>query len=229
MKTLGLVGGTGWVSTVDYYRLINQEANRRLGGLNFCEMFIYSFNYAEINSRNKKDDHAAIFGMVKQAAQKLITAGAEGIVLCANTLHMYADDLQKEIDVPIIHIAEATAKEINSRNFSKAGLMGTKFTMEKDFYKTRLSNHGITPLVPEAEDREFINDTIFNELLKEIFKKETKEKFLEIIDKLKTRGAETIILGCTEIPLLIKEGDCDLPIINTLEIHSKAAVDFALS
>ncbi|MFC2134577.1 aspartate/glutamate racemase family protein [Bacteroidota bacterium] len=229
MKTLGLIGGTGWVSTVDYYRLINQEVNKRMGGLNAGKILLHSFNYADINALNKKNNLDSVYEMVENAAQDIIGIGADGIVLCANTLHKFADRLQKEITKPIIHIAEAAAEKIKNKSMNKVGLLGTKYTMEWDFYKTRLSNKGITALVPETEDRQFIHDTIFNELLIEVFKKESKERILRIMDDLKSQGAEGIVLGCTELPLVIKANDTDLPIINTLEIHAKAAVDFALS
>ena len=229
MKTLGLIGGTGWVSSVDYYRLINQEVNKRMGGLNAGEILLHSFNYADINALNIKNDFDSVYDMVKNAAQNVISIGADGILLCANTLHKFADKLEKEITKPIIHIAEATAGEIKNKGMSKVGLLGTKYTMEWDFYKTRLSNKGITAIIPETEDRQFIHDTIFNELLVEIFSEESKHRLLRIIDDLKYNGAEGIVLGCTELPLIIKENDTSLPIINTLEVHAKAAVDFALS
>lgn len=228
MKTLGLIGGTGWISTVDYYKIINQEVNIKLGGLNSGKILLYSFNYAEINALNIKNDHETIYEMVRDASQKIIDAGADGIVLCANTLHMYAAKLENEIDKPIIHIADAAAKEINKQNFTKIGLLGTKYTMEKDFYTSRLSKAGIEAFVPGPEDRELMHTIIYTELLKGKFLDESKIKILKMIDDLSARGAEGIILGCTEIPLIIKQDDCSLPLFNTLEIHSKAAVGFAL-
>jgi len=229
MKTIGMIGGTGWLSTLEYYRIINQEMNRRLGGLNSAKIIITSFNYAEIDALNKKDDHAGVYKLVLDAAQKLKKCSVDCIVLCANTLHQYVEDLEKEIELKIVHIAEATAKEISGKGLSKIGLLGTKFTMEMDFYTKKLMEAGIDSIVPDKPERLFIHNAIMNELLVEVFKGETKEKFLHIIDELEQLGAEGIVLGCTEIPLLIKQSDTHLPVFNTLEIHAKAAVDFALS
>jgi len=228
MKTIGLIGGTGWLSTLDYYRLINQGVNKKLGGLNSAQLLIHSFNYADIDRLNKQDDHGGVFRLVLEAAGKLTTASVDALVLCANTLHQYVDKLEDQIKVPIIHIADATAKEINKKGLSIIGMLGTKFTMEMDFYTKKLSEAGIESLVPEKQDRVFIHSAIMDELLKEIYKDETKAKFLKIIDELKSLGAEGIVLGCTEIPLLIKQEDVDLPVINTLEVHANAIVDFAI-
>ncbi len=228
MKTIGLVGGTGWVSTVDYYRIINQEINKSLGGLNFARCILYSLNYGEIFECAQQDDGEGIYALILDASQKLTRSGADCILICANTMHQFADRLKKEITVPIIHIAAAAAKQIRNQKLSKVGLLGSKETMERDFYKLKLQSEGIETLVPDADDREFIDQSITNELLKEIFKKETKAKFLNIIQKLRDQGAQGIVLGCTEIPLLIKENDIDFPLFNTTRIHARAAVEFAL-
>ena len=224
-----MVGGTGWPSTLEYYRIINQETNKRLGGLNSAKIFLSSFNYAEIDALNKKEDHAGVYKLVLDAAQRLKKSSVDFLILCANTLHQYVDDLEKEIGLKIVHIADATAEEIKRKDLTMIGLLGTKFTMEMDFYTKRLSAAGIESLVPPKPEREFIHNAIMNELLKEEFKKETKEKFLNIISELEHSGAQGIVLGCTEIPLLITQKDSHLPVFNTLEIHAKAAVDFALS
>lgn len=229
MKTLGLVGGTGWVSTVDYYRLINQGVNKALGGNQFARCILYSFNFGDIAACNERDDMEGIYNLIKDAAHKTIQGGAEGIVLCANTMHKFADRLLEEIDVPIIHIAEATALEIIQKGFSTVGILGTKYTMEGEFYTSKLRASNIRALVPEKPDREFINGVIYNELLKEIFKDDSKNRFLEIMDKLRRQGVEGLVLGCTEIPLIIKDDDFDLPLFNTTEIHAAAAVEFALN
>ena len=228
MKTIGLIGGTGWVSTLEYYRLLNQEVNSRLGGLNAAKCLIYSFNYAEIAALNQENNHAGVLKMVTDAAHKLEMCGVDGIALCANTLHFYADDLQSQITKPIIHIASATADVIKRDGYSAVGLLGTKMTMEENFYKNRLKDSGICTLIPNDRERAFIHRSIFNELLKEIFIDTTKQRFLEIISSLKQQGAEGIVLGCTEIPLLIKQKDVDIPVFNTLEIHVKAIADFAI-
>jgi aspartate racemase len=228
MKTIGLIGGTGWTSTIEYYRIINRETNKRLGGLNSAKCVIHSFNYAEINALNKKDDHAGIFRLVLNAAEKLKSVSADFFVLCANTLHQYVDELEKLINLPIVHIADATANEIKKQNLTTIGLLGTRFTMEMDFYTKKLKAAGIASLVPQKPEREFIHNAIMDELLKEEFNRETKERFLKNIDDLQSAGAQGIVLGCTEIPLLIKQEDTHLPVFNTLEIHAKTAVDFAL-
>ena len=228
MKTIGMIGGTGWVSTAQYYRLLNEETNKRLGGLNSAKIVLYSFNYAEIDKLNLADNNAGVYKLVLDAAKKLRVASADCLMLCANTLHQYVDDLQEEVDLPIVHIADAAAAEIQKHKMNKIGLLGTRATMEMDFYKKKLSDAGIESLVPGKAEREFIHSSIMNELLKENFRKETKEKLLNIINELEQRGAQGIVLGCTEIPLLIKQEDTRLPVFNTLELHAKAAVEFAL-
>jgi len=228
MKTIGMIGGTGWVSTAQYYRLLNEETNKRLGGLNSAKLVLYSFNYAEIDKLNRVDDNAEVYKLVLDAAKKLRVASVDCLMLCANTLHQYVDNLQEEIDLPIIHIADAAAAEIKTHKLNKIGLLGTRATMEMDFYKKKLSNAGIESLVPGKPEREFIHNAIMNELLKENFCKDTKENFLNIINELEQRGAHGIVLGCTEIPLLIKQEDTYLTVFNTLGLHAKAAVEFAL-
>lgn len=228
MKTIGLIGGTGWVSTLEYYRLINEETNKQLGGHNAARCVLYSFNYADINECNVRDDHEGVYNFVLDAARKLKNASVDCLVLCANTLHQYADRVVEEVKLPLIHIADATAVEIKKQGLSTIGLLGTKFTMEMDFYTKRLSEAGISSVVPEKTERGFIHDTIMNELLKEIYKPESKKRFLEIIKDLEKKDAQGIVLGCTEIPLLIKQEDTLLPVFNTLKIHAKAVVDFAL-
>jgi aspartate racemase len=228
MKTLGLVGGTGWVSSVDYYRLINRGINEALGGHEFARCILYSINFGDVVALNERNDTEGIYALIKDAAEKVIRVGAEGIILCANTLHKFAARLQEEIEAPIIHIAEATAEEINTEKLSTVGLLGTKYTMEEDFYTSKLEAANIRTIVPDMEDRRFINAVIYNELLKEIFREESKKRFLEIMKKLQQRDAEGIVLGCTEIPLIIKDDDFDLPLFNTTAIHARAAVGFAL-
>lgn len=229
MKSLGLIGGTGWVSTVEYYRIINEEVNRRLGGLQSAKCVIYSFNYAVIDELNESYDAERQGALMVDAAKKLVSIGAEGILLCANTLHQFAERVEKGIiPVPLIHIGAATARQVKKRNLRTVGLLGTKYTMEMDFYKKKLNEENIQVLVPEAAEREFIHHTIIHELLKGVLKEDSKGRFLEIMNKLHSKGAEGIILGCTEIPLLVKPNDTELPLFDTLTIHALAAVDFAL-
>jgi aspartate racemase len=226
MKTLGLVGGTGWVSRLDYYRLINQGINRELGGHEFARLVLYSINFADIVAGNEKGDTESIFFLIKDATEKVIRSGAEGIVLCANTLHKFVDRLKTEINVQIIHIARAVAREINIRNLSIVGLMGTKHTMEGDFYISELAN--ISTIVPIAADMECLNATIYDELLLEIFNEKSRRELIEIMKRLKLKGAEGIVLGCTELPLIVHDNDFELPLFNTTAIHADAAVAFAL-
>jgi aspartate racemase len=229
MKTIGLIGGTGWVSTLEYYRLINEEMNKRLGGLHAARCILYSFDYADINECNLRDDHEGVYRLVLDAALKLKGASADFLVLCANTLHQYVERLSEEVKLPIVHIADAAAAEIKRKGLLTIGLLGTRFTMEMDFYTKRLKAAGIKSIVPEKQERLFIHSTIMDELLKEIINPDSKRRFLDIIDDLEQKGAQGIVLGCTEIPLMIKQEDTHLPVFNTLELHAKAAVDFALS
>jgi aspartate racemase len=229
MKTLGLIGGTTWVSTIDYYKAINSLTNERLGGDNTAKLLLYSLNFEDLRNLVQTDNFEQIARNLIIIARKLENAGAECLLLCANTLHLLAKEVQDEIDIPILHIAEATAKEIVKQKISKIALLGTKVTMEKPFYKNILSRYGIKTIIPDSINREFIDFSIFNELGKDIFKEETKLKYLEIIKQLQQEGADGIILGCTEIPMLIKKEDCQIPTFDTLQIHAKYAVDFALS
>ena len=223
-----MIGGTGWVSTEKYYRLLNEETNKRLDGLNSAKIVLHSFNYAEIDKLNLADDQAGVYKLVLDAAKKLSAASVDCLMLCANTLHQFVDYLREEIDLPIIHIADAAASEITKYKLTKIGLLGTRATMEMDFYTKKLDEAGIESLVPGKPDREFIHNAIMGELLKENFRKETKAKFLNIIKELEQRGAQGIVLGCTEIPLIIKQDDTHLPVFNTMELHAKAAIGFAL-
>ncbi|WP_026729252.1 aspartate/glutamate racemase family protein [Flavobacterium denitrificans] len=230
MRKIGLIGGISWVSTSDYYKLINEGINEKLGGLNFSECLIYSFNYADIKRNNENNDWDSTFNMLLKGCEFLKSGGAEAIVLCANTMHFIADRLEEAIDIPIIHIATATAIEIQKQEIKKVGLLGTKFTMELDFFKNKLATKEIEVLIPEKqEDKDFIHYTIFEELGRGLVTDETKKRYIEISNELISKGAEGIILGCTEIPLVIKPEDLSVPVFDTALIHSKAAVDFQLS
>lgn len=228
MKKLGLIGGISWVSTADYYRLINEGINERLGGLNFAQCVIHSFNYADIKKNNDANDWESTFTMIHEASRHLKNSGAEAIILCANTMHLLADRLEEKLKLPVIHIAKATAAEIKKKQLKKVGLLGTKFTMELDFFTSKLKDQHIESLIPDAADRDFIQNTIYEELGKGIVKEETKQRYLTIIHQLIEKGAEGVILGCTEIPLLIKPEDVSVPVFDTTKIHSQAAVEFSL-
>jgi aspartate racemase len=229
MKIIGLVGGTSWVSTIDYYRTINEGINKQLGGNEAAECIIYSVNYGDIVRNNSKGDLEATYNIMLKASEHLKNSGAKAIILCANTMHMFADRIREQVNLPVIHIAEATANEIKKKGLKKVILLGTKFTMEMDFFKDKLKAQNIEAIIPDDIDRAFVHQSIFDELGKNIIKPETKAKYLSLIDKLKTKGAEGVILGCTEIPLLIKQSDCKIPVFDTAIIHSNAAVEFMLS
>ncbi len=229
MKVIGIVGGISWVSTIDYYRAINIGINERLGENNAAELVIYSVNYNNIIRNNSSGNLEATYKMMLDASTNLKNCGANAIVLAANTMHLFAERIEETLNLPVIHIAKATAKEIEKKGLKKVGLLGTKFTMEMDFFKDKLKESGIEDIIPGEDDREFIHKTIFEELGKGILKTETKARYLSIIQELHNSGAEGVILGCTEIPLLIKQSDSQTPLFDTTLIHSKAAVDFILS
>jgi len=229
MKTIGLIGGTSWVSSREYYRIINEEIANPLGGLNSAKCILYSINLAEYYEMKKSGSERDAFSLFLHAASSLINAGADCILICSNMGHFYADELESIIEIPLIHIAAVTAEKIISQNIFKVGLLGTKFTMEQDFYRAKLNETGIETVIPDQNDRDFIDNTIFNELGKGIISLNAKKQFLEIINKLENQGIQGIVLGCTEIPLLISQEDTDVILFDTLLIHSKAAVDFALA
>ncbi len=230
MKKLGLVGGISWVSTIDYYRYINEGINERLGGLNFAECIIYSLNFDDFQRNNTANNWGATFELIADACENLKRSGAEAIVLCANTAHAVAEKVQKKIQIPLIHIATATAYEINKQHIKKTGLLGTKFTMEKDFYRDKLREFNIETIVPATREiRDYMQQTIKEELGRGIVQHETKQAYIAIIDQLIKEGAEGIILGCTELPLILNQTDISVPVFDTTKIHSQAAVEFALS
>jgi aspartate racemase len=230
MKTLGLIGGTTWLSTVDYYRLLNEGVNERLGGMQYARCLLYSLNFADIVKINETQDWDAALELFGDAATRLKNGGAEGLVLCANTAHVIADRLEKRIGLPLIHIADATAHAIRSAGIERVSLLGTRYTMELSFFKDRLAWHGITAVTPNPAERDFIHRTIFGELAKNEIKAETRDRNLEIMYRMAQKdGARGAILGCTEIPLLIKQRDTAIPVFDTTALHTRAAVDFALS
>ncbi len=228
MKILGLVGGTSWISTQDYYKLINEGVNEKLGDLNFAECMIYSLNYQLIKQNIDINNWDKNLELIAEAAIKLQNSGAKGIILCANTMHLIADRLQERLQIPIIHIASATANAIKAKGLKKVGMMGTRLTMERDFYRAKLEDEGIEMLIPENDDRGFIHYTIFEEFGRGIFSWETKQRYMGIMEKLLAQGAEGIIAGCTEIPMFIKQDEVSFPLFDTLALHTKAAVEFAV-
>jgi aspartate racemase len=228
MKTLGLIGGLTWHSTIDYYRIINQTINDRAGGLQAARLILYSVNFGEFVPSPDEVWWRDTAARLAAIARKLEEAGAEGLLLCANTPHKVAGDIGAAVTIPLIHIVEVTAREIQAKKFRTVGLLGTRFTMEETFFTEKLSAAGIAAIIPEKDDRDFINSTIFGELGKGVLTTATKERYLRIIDALAKRGAEGVILGCTEIPLIVKPEDVPIPVFNTTLIHATAAVNFAL-
>lgn len=227
MKTIGLIGGSTYVSTTEYYKTINQLTQKKLGGSYSASILMYSMKFQEFKGLVQNGSFEEVAKYLTNIAINLEKGGAECLVICANTPHMYAEVIQQSIKMPIVHIADATAKEIKSKGLKKVALLGTKPTMEQDFYKKRLAEYGIETIIPNEIEREYINETIFNEFSREIFTPEAKQKYLAVIQRLKSEGAEGAILGCTEIPILIKQEDCDIPVFDTMYIHSNAAVEFA--
>ena len=228
MKPIGLIGGLTYVSTIEYYRFLNEITNEKLGDAEAAIIIMYSVNFGEIKTLTEAEDWDNISIMMGDAAKKIENAGAACILLGANTMHKIADEVQASIKIPIIHIAEAVAKVIHGNGLKKVGLLGTRYTMQLRFYRDHLSKYGIETIIPGQDDVEFLNYTIYNEFSKNIFSEETKAAYLAIISKLKQRGAEGIILGCTEIPTLIKQSDCDIPLFDTVKIHSEAAVKYVI-
>ncbi len=229
MKTIGLIGGLSWESSIEYYRIINQEMRKRLGGLHSAQCLMYSFDFGEIEALQAAADWEAAGERLVEAARKLQHAGADCIVICSNTMHLMADAVGTAVGIPLIHIADATAKPILASGFRKVGLLGTRFTMEKDFYRGRISEHfGLDVLRPDACGRAIVHDIIYEELVRGVIRAESRGKYQRVIDELRNSGAEAVILGCTEIGLLIKPEDCALPLFDTTVLHALAAVDWAL-
>ncbi len=227
MKTIGLIGGISWESTAIYYQIINKEVNKRLGGAHSARVYMYSFDFEEILSYNQKDNLDAIGYRLVEEAIKLESAGAELLVLCANTAHRWIDLVQSNISIPIVHIGEATGKAICKANKNNVLLLGTKYTMEGDYIKGKLnSEYNIKVSVPEEEDMLKINRIIYEELVVGDFKDSSKQILLNIIKKFE--DIEGVILGCTELPLIISKNDTEVSLFNTTVLHAKAAVDFAL-
>lgn len=226
MKIIGLIGGVTWESTKEYYRIINQLTQKRLGGVHSAKIILHSIDFDFILSSSWDEKTA----LLSQKAELLQNAGADCILICANTLHKLYNEIQSSVNIPLIHIAEVTGKTISEKNIDRIGLLGTRPTMEEDFYKKILKNEfNIETLIPELEDRKFIQRVIYKELSKGILCEESKAKYLQICSELIAQGAAGIILGCTEIPLLISQNDLSVPTFDTTYIHASAAVDFALN
>lgn len=230
MKTIGLIGGMSWESSIEYYRIINETVREKLGGLHSSKSVMYSVDFAEIETLQHHNRWEEATQLMIEAAQHVQNGGADFVLICTNTMHKMAEDVQKHIDIPILHIADATAEAIKSKGLTKIGLLGTRFTMEEQFYRGRLeSKHGLTVLIPSEEDREIIHRVIYDELCLGEVKSSSKGKYAAIIDKLIQAGAQGIILGCTEISLLVEEAHSSVPIFDTTLIHANSAVEYALA
>ncbi|WP_018691006.1 aspartate/glutamate racemase family protein [Algicola sagamiensis] len=230
MKTIGLLGGMSWTSTESYYRLINQEVQARLGGLHSAKLCLYSVDFHEIEALQRSSEWDKAGEKLSCAASHLEKAGADFLLICTNTMHKVALHVQSSIDIPLLHIADATAKQLTKNGIQKVGLLGTRFTMEQDFYKGRLKGQfGIDVVVPDQTDRQYIHDVIFQELCRDKISSVSRERYIEVTHKLQKKGAEGVILGCTEIAMLLEQQHLDLPLFDTTAIHARAAVDLALS
>jgi aspartate racemase len=230
MKLLGLIGGMNWESTIEYYKVINQMVNERFGRWNSALLLLYSINFEEIIPLQNNNQWGKITEIVGRISMKLESAGCAALVICSNTMHKVADQVQEKITIPLINVIDETAKEIKSNKIKNIGLLGTKFTMEEEFYTNKLQRiYDLNPIVPDDRDRLYIHEAIYKEFAQGVFLKKTKQQFLKIIKKLEDRGSEGIILGCTEIPLLIKQEDVDIPLFDTLKIHLKSALNFCFT
>ena len=230
MKTLGLVGGMTWHSTVDYYRLINEGVHKRLGGSHSAELLLLSIDFQPVEDMQGRGDWAGMGRLMGEWAARLEGAGAEGLVICTNTMHRLAGEVEKAVNIPLLHIADATAAEAKRRGLGTLGLLGTRYTMELDFYRGRLEKeHGLRVLIPDEPGRTAVHDIIYRELAFGQVLDGSRRTYVAVIEDLKKRGAEGVVLGCTEIPLLVKEKDSPIPVFDTTALHAAAAVDFALS
>jgi len=213
MKTIGLIGGMSWESSSEYYRLINQMVKERLGGLHSAECILYSVDFEAIEKLQHQGEWEELTKMMIKYARRLEDAGAELIVICTNTMHKMAEEVQNSVSIPLVHIADATAEAILAKGLTRVGLLGTKFTMEEEFYRNRLNErYDIEVMIPPGSDRTVVDDVIYRELCRGIIKKSSKEKFRKIINTLARDGSQGVILGCTEIPLLVGQDDVDVPL-----------------
>jgi len=229
MKTIGLIGGTSWESTVIYYNLINRDVQRRLGGFHSAKIVLYSVDFAEFEILARTSQWDALALRLSEAAQAVERAGADMVLLCANTMHHDAGHIAQSVKIPLLHICDCTAARIKAQGLRRVSLLGTAYTMNEDFYKDRLRANGLDAFVPDAADRAVINRVIFEELVLGKVEASSRQAFREIIARQVAEGAQGVILGCTELPMLVKPEDSAVPLFDTTEIHALAAVDLALS
>lgn len=229
MKTIGLLGGMSWESTIPYYRLINEGIKARLGGLHSASLLLHSVDFHDIEACQSSGDWDRAGEILASAAAGLERAGAEGIVLCTNTMHKVADQIEDRCSVPFLHIADATARAIQKANLQQVALLGTRYTMEQDFYRGRMRDaHGIETCVPDEEDRGRVNQIIFNELCLGTFSEPSRAYFIDLIARMANQGAEGVIFGCTEIGLLVSQDQSPIPVFDTAALHAADVVDFML-
>ena len=228
LKTIGLIGGMSWESTVTYYKIINETVKEKLGGLHSAKCILYSVDFQEIEECQANGNWEKSGEILGEAANNLEKAGVDFIVICTNTMHKVVNQIKEKISIPILHIAEMTAEKILEKGLKNIALLGTKYTMEQDFYKSKLIEKGINVIIPDKNDIETINEVIYDELCLGTINSNSKKKFLEIVDKLRSKGAEGIILGCTEIGLLIKNEDTDVPLFDTAVIHAEEAAIYSV-
>ena len=228
LKIIGLIGGMSWESTVTYYKIINEVIKEKLGGLHSAKCVLYSLDFQEIEECQASGNWEKSGEILGEAAYNLEKAGADFIVICTNTMHKVVNQIKEKISIPILHIAEMTAEKILEKGLKNIALLGTKYTMEQDFYKSKLIEKGINVIIPDKNDIEIINEVIYDELCLGTINSDSKKKFLEIVDKLRSKGAEGIILGCTEIGLLIKNEDTDVPLFDTAIIHAEQAAMYSI-
>ena len=228
LKTIGLIGEMSWESTVTYYKIINETVKEKLGGLHSAKCILYSVDFQEIEECQSNGNWEKSGEILGEAAYNLEKAGADFIVICTNTMHKVVNQIKEKISIPILHIAEMTAEKILEKGLKNIALLGTKYTMEQDFYKSKLIEKGINVIIPDKNDIEIINEVIYDELCLGTINSDSKKKFLEIVDKLRSKGAEGIILGCTEIGLLIKNADTDVPLFDTAIIHAEQAAIYSI-
>ena len=230
MKSIGLLGGMSWESSVEYYRIINEEVRRRLGGTHSAKSVMVSVDFHEVEALQAAGDWDAATALMIESARQVEAGGADLLVICTNTMHRMAADVTAAIEIPLLHIADATADAVRAAGLSSIGLLGTRYTMEQDFYRGRLeTHHGLSVIVPNEDDRTVVHDIIYNELVQGLVRAESRDAYAEIIDRLTDAGAEGVILGCTEIELLVTDDLRPVPMFPTTRLHALAAVDAALS
>lgn len=229
MKIIGLIGGMSWESSLEYYRIINEGVKEKLGGLHSAKCLMYSVDFEEIEKLQHQGKWEEATKIMIDVAKRLEQGGADFVVICTNTMHKMAEEMQQNIQIPLLHIADATAEKIKEAGYKKIGLLGTKFTMEENFYKGRLiEKFGMEVIIPDEAERQEVHDVIYKELCLGVIQQKSKDRFKIIIENLAKKGAEAVILGCTEIPLLIHQDDVSIPLFDTTRIHAESAVEYSL-